>query len=707
MYVIFLKLGLRYTIALQICILSYAICPAQSTQIDSLKKLLPISENVELINRLNSISKMYIYIKKDSSVFLATEAFDKAKKINYAQGMGDACFNIGKAEVNFSTREKYFLLAVNYYEKSGNKDTLAQVYFQLGKTLNAKAESNASIKYFEKANQLFRQVKDSMNAGTTLTFTGLAYGSIGNYEKAFEYGFQALQVRQDNHDLNGVMWSYCNLARLFQEVEDFHMAIEYYSNKCIEFAALHKVPWTQYYDKIAECYLGLHHPDSARWFMNKYLSVVHDSASLRKILSTNNISDFNVGLWFLMNEEYDKALSNFFGELKNAELIDDRMSQMLMLNYLAQTFTKKGDNDNAIKFSKKLLDFADSTGIPLYIRNATALMWKLYDRAKAVDSAYKYHSQYIALRDSVSNYRFLSQMISFKETAENERKDFEFKRELERQSLIKKILIGIVLISIFIPLVMLRNATLRKKNEKLNQQRLLDELNLERLENEKKQTALQNKAVELEMQALRAQMNPHFIFNSLNSINRFIMQNNKGQASQYLTKFSRLVRLILQNSQAELITIESELESLELYLDLEALRFDYHFSYKISSAKDLDISILKVPPLIIQPYVENAIWHGLMHKEEKGQLDIEIYEENNFVFFRITDNGVGRKHASALSSKSATRHKSMGLRITADRIAMLYRSHPTDPVININDLVNPDATAAGTEVIIKIPAIYD
>jgi len=218
---------------------------------------------------------------------------------------------------------------------------------------------------------------------------------------------------------------------------------------------------------------------------------------------------------------------------------------------------------------------------------------------------------------------------------------------------------------------------------------------------------LQQQTTDLEMQALRAQMNPHFIFNSLNSINRFILQNDRTQASEYLTKFSKLVRLILQNSQASLISLESELESLELYLDLEALRFDHHFKYKISVQQDVDISELKVPPLIIQPYAENAIWHGLMHREEKGQLDIEVSLEKENLYFKITDNGIGRKQAAALSSKSATKHKSMGLQITASRIAMMKNQNGNGSNVIINDLVHPDGAAAGTEVIIKIPVIYD
>src|SRR4030095_8492453 len=155
--------------------------------------------------------------------------------------------------------------------------------------------------------------------------------------------------------------------------------------------------------------------------------------------------------------------------------------------------------------------------------------------------------------------------------------------------------------------------------------------------------------------------------------------------------------MILQNSQAALITLESELESLELYLVLEALRFDYHFNYKISVADDLDSSVLKIPPLIIQPYVENAIWHGLMHKEEKGQLDVEILQENQYLCLKVTDNGIGRKQAALVASKSATKHKSMGLQITAHRIAILQNLNGGESPVTINDLVEPDGTAAGTE----------
>jgi ligand-binding sensor domain-containing protein len=232
-------------------------------------------------------------------------------------------------------------------------------------------------------------------------------------------------------------------------------------------------------------------------------------------------------------------------------------------------------------------------------------------------------------------------------------------------------------------------------------------IQVERADREKKLSELQNRTSQLEMHALRAQMNPHFLFNSLNSINRFIIQNNTDQASAYLTKFSRLMRLILQNSQNERVPLENELEALKLYLELEAVRFDHHFTYSVKIDDHLDVSVVKVPPLIVQPYAENAIWHGLMHKDEKGHLLIEILKEDDFLIFRITDDGIGRQKAAELKSKSASSHKSMGMKITADRISNMKQKHPNQNYIQIKDLVLDDGTPAGTSVEIKISLHYD
>jgi len=255
--------------------------------------------------------------------------------------------------------------------------------------------------------------------------------------------------------------------------------------------------------------------------------------------------------------------------------------------------------------------------------------------------------------------------------------------------------------------LILRDLLLRRRNEISMRTKLENELTAQRMEAERTKTEMQSQALKLEMQVLRAQMNPHFIFNSLNSINRFILQNKQMEASKYLIKFSRLIRMIMQNSQSALIPLKRELDALRLYLELEAIRFDNHFKFTISLGNNTEVYFLKVPPLIFQPYIENAIWHGLMHKEEKGTLNIEVNRHNNSLIIKIQDDGIGRKMAAKLASKSPTRHQPMGLQITAERITMLQNPNGKESSVTINDLVSPDGSALGTEVIIKIPVFYD
>jgi sensor histidine kinase YesM len=146
---------------------------------------------------------------------------------------------------------------------------------------------------------------------------------------------------------------------------------------------------------------------------------------------------------------------------------------------------------------------------------------------------------------------------------------------------------------------------------------------------------------------------------------------------------------------------------MNLYLQLESLRVDNHFEYKMIVDKELDTHAIKIPPLIIQPYVENAIWHGLMHREEKGQLEIELYEEQGILCCKVTDNGVGRKKASELKNQQPVDHKSMGMQITTSRIELHQKQKSNAEHVIVTDLVSPGGEVCGTEVLLKIPINYD
>ena len=218
------------------------------------------------------------------------------------------------------------------------------------------------------------------------------------------------------------------------------------------------------------------------------------------------------------------------------------------------------------------------------------------------------------------------------------------------------------------------------------------------------ETVFQHKIAETEMIALRAQMNPHFIFNCLNSIKLYTLENDSQTASEYLTKFSQLIRLVLENSRSEKVTLQKELETLKLYIELEAMRFKNKVQYKINVVPHIDQQYIEIPPLLLQPYVENAIWHGLMHKPEGGNITINISQPAEYLLhIEITDDGIGREMAKEHKSKSATRQKSFGLKMTSERLEAINHIYNTKTAIKIIDLVDADGNAAGTQVIIEIP----
>lgn len=218
------------------------------------------------------------------------------------------------------------------------------------------------------------------------------------------------------------------------------------------------------------------------------------------------------------------------------------------------------------------------------------------------------------------------------------------------------------------------------------------------------ETAFEQKIAETEMTALRAQMNPHFIFNCLNSIKLYTLENDSQTASEYLTIFSQLIRLVLENSRSEKVTLQKELETLRLYIELEAMRFKDKVKYQINIAPEIDQQYIDIPPLLLQPYVENAIWHGLMHKKEGGNICIDVtLPSEHCLQIEITDDGIGRELAAEYRSKSATRQKSFGLKMTSERIDIINQVYQIKADVLIVDLKDGMNNAAGTKVIIKIP----
>ncbi|MEZ4915550.1 MAG: histidine kinase, partial [Chitinophagales bacterium] len=215
---------------------------------------------------------------------------------------------------------------------------------------------------------------------------------------------------------------------------------------------------------------------------------------------------------------------------------------------------------------------------------------------------------------------------------------------------------------------------------------------------------LERQLNQAELKALKSQMNPHFLFNAFNSIQEYIILNNRELASDYLGKFADLMRIYLDHSREKLITLEDEIKASELYLSLEKIRFEDELNYSVSKAKNIDETQVSIPPMLIQPFIENALKHGLLHK--KGEKKLNVFfstNEKQDVICTIEDNGIGRKASAMLQQNNMKKHKSFATSATQNRIELLNMGRQADISLQIEDLSNDKGEATGTKVTLIIP----
>jgi ligand-binding sensor domain-containing protein len=224
---------------------------------------------------------------------------------------------------------------------------------------------------------------------------------------------------------------------------------------------------------------------------------------------------------------------------------------------------------------------------------------------------------------------------------------------------------------------------------------------------EKKVLEIEKELFDVQQKTLQLQMNPHFIFNSLNAIQSFVIGNNTDKAIHYLSKFSQLMRLILTNSRESSIPVKDELKAVKHYMDIERLRFDNKFDYTIEVDKDIDDEFMEIPPMIIQPFVENAILHGMVHSAEPGHIKLELQLQKNFIYCIVEDNGVGRKKAEEIRESSGIKRKSRGMLITRERLEILNKQNKEKFAVKVIDLLDEKGDPAGTRVEINILYIDD
>jgi tetratricopeptide (TPR) repeat protein len=386
-------------------------------------------------------------------------------------------------------------------------------------------------------------------------------------------------------------------------------------------------------------------------------------------LQENKLYDEEIGLR-KQSIEYNLETKNL------AEVSKDKVA-------ISKSLDAKGETSAAIKEAEEAASIADTINNPKEQANAFLSLATLYEKNGQPDkalNAFKKYSEAVSKNEKLNESMLTekSELIRKQKDIEEYTKNVYIGQREEtieeetvfRQQLIIYGLLAIILIIAITSFFIFKNAQASKLANRL-----------------------------LALKSLRGQMNPHFIFNALNSVNQFISQQDERTANRFLSEFALLMRLVLEHSQEDFITLQKEQEILSLYLKLEHYRFRDKFDYEIKSDESINTEAIQIPPMLIQPYIENAVWHGLRYKDEKGKLSLHFYKQNGSLVAEITDDGIGRKRSAELKTENQKKHNSTGLKNIEERLAIINKVYKVSYRVVIEDRTDN----SGTRVSVYMP----
>lgn len=365
--------------------------------------------------------------------------------------------------------------------------------------------------------------------------------------------------------------------------------------------------------------------------------------------------NFNIGLSYLEQDSAVKAIDYFKSAIEISSNQGNLLEEKTAYGYLSEAYLATDQNDSALIAYKSYVDLIDT----IYKRKERQIQASLTLNEELVQSMVKINS----LEKDREIQEKTIELLRNRQLAEE---------QSNRQ--LKYVVIGLLLFLILL-IILIYFMNKNSKQKRINNQLL----------------ALKN---------LRTQMNPHFIFNALNSVNNFISQSDERSANRYLSDFSSLMRLVLENSDHDFILLNKEVEILKLYVGLEHSRFSDKFDYQLNLSDGLDLEQYRIPPMLIQPYIENSVWHGLRYLDQKGELLIEITEESDNLIIIIEDNGIGRQHSQRIKTKNQKKNRSTAMKNIEERLAIINELHKFKIEVNIQDV---SADGSGTRVEITIP----
>jgi len=613
--------------------------------------------------------------------------------------------------------------------RTGNKKWIANCFNNVGLYNRRIGNYSEAVKCYQKALKIYVEIGNIKKEGNCYLNLGTLYGNQGNYQLALEYFQKSLAIGEKNGDKNIIAFCLNNIGNIHLSLKNYSQALEYYQK------ALRINEELNNKNGMSICFSNMGAIYGARENHSKEIEFYFKALKIDEELEDKNglSSDYsNIGNAYIIQGNFSKSMEYNQKALKISEELGDKNGTCWILCSMAKLNIKLDKYNEAVDYATKSLliskEISDLEVEKLAYQYLSLSFEKLKNPAKALE----YYKLFTITQDSILNTEKNKQITEMEARYQTGKKQHEIEL-LEKDKNLKAIDIkrqmtqiyalacGFILM-IVLSLVVFRNYRNKKKanillaqqknviaekNEELNQQNneiktQRDELEENLKYTQKLQEALKHDLSHYMQLSLRKIINPHFIFNSLNSIQSFILQNEKLEASMYLSKFSDLMRKVLDQSQKEYITLKDEVDTLELYVELESKRFEGRFAWEINLDDNIIPEKVLIPPLISQPFIENAIWHGLIPLEKEGKLTITFKKNDDFLVCTIEDNGVGREK-SELLNKNRRKRESHGIKITQERLNIINSLNNNDLSLKYYDLKNKDGVGIGTKVEFCLP----
>ncbi|MEM6722335.1 MAG: tetratricopeptide repeat protein [Bacteroidota bacterium] len=574
---------------------------------------------------------------------------------------------------------------INLYKENTYLEGESYVLNAMGEYFRNTSQYDKAILFHEKALSKAEIADNKQLHVRALNMLGVVYRRIDDIRKALDYHQEALALAEtienkDEATKKSIAVSLNSMGNIFLVLEQYDLAVQRFTRSMkIEESVGNKLGLAINYHNIGYAKEATGDLEGALVDYKESLRYNDEiDSNLGRVICNNTI-----GRIYIKQKKYKEAIEIISSTFERAKGLRDKFHLSGVYTNLGWAYLEMQNYTEAKKYLNEGLEISKEFNLKSSIAESYGRLATLAEAEKDFEKAFEYQKISYELNEEITNeknFKYVNDLIvkyDTKKQIENlEKENATVKQTLKRNKSIwitSSVVFAFLAIMIYI----------------LYRQRLLN--------NEKK-------ILTLEQDMLRSQMNPHFVFNSLNSIKQYIISNEQKNAVHYLNKFAKLIRKILDASRVKVVSLSDELETMDLYMSIENIRFSNEINFEVLVEEDIDIDQIKIPSLVLQPFLENALWHGLSSKKGEKNIKLSVSKtKDDFVTISIADNGIGREAAQQIAKNKIVKRKSIGIALTKNRLSNFVKDFKNSFTVHFMDLKDQYENPSGTEVVLNIP----